>query len=223
MKKLIYILIAIMSLNSCMSGQQKDDKKNQITENYTIPDSLYSFFPDNSYDCKKFKQTIVVTNAGKTELPYFAENFAVQFIAKVYLCNDKSYFTSIKDDFSNQSVNRFKSEDSSYFIISSQRHLINKYDTLNLKNEYLDYQVNSLVMSFYSIFSDEPMFYSSFTTCGLPEGYEILVLKSGNEYVLPEKYKYNWSVLPDKLKHGYSSGVAFKETEPYIIYWVVAW
>jgi len=50
-----------------------------------------------------------------------------------------------------------------------------------------------------------------------------LVLKSGSNFILPQDRLYEWSVLPDNLKHGYRSGVAFKEDEPYIIYWVVAW
>jgi hypothetical protein len=65
--------------------------------------------------------------------------------------------------------------------------------------------------------------YDSTTTCGLPVDYNILTLKSGNEFVLPEKYLYDWAVLPQKIKHGYRCGVAFKEDEPYIFYWVVAW
>ena len=58
---------------------------------------------------------------------------------------------------------------------------------------------------------------------GFPMGYEVLLLKKGCNFVLPKDYLYDWSVLPDNLKHGYRSGIAFKEEDSYIIYWAIAW
>lgn len=52
---------------------------------------------------------------------------------------------------------------------------------------------------------------------------EIYVIKYGNENLLKNDYAYNWSILPERLKHGYTSGVAFNQIDPYIIYWVVVW
>ena len=223
MKKIIYIIITVVFAISCTNGQNKDDKKNQKDEAYVIPDSLYSFFPDNSSDNKKNKLSIEVTNAEKTDLPYYKVEFAVKLLAKVYICEDTSYYAKRKDIFISQSINRFKSENTSYLIIGSERDLLEDYDKLELKEKYLNFKDNPLVLNFKEVFYEIPNFQSSSTICGLPEGYEILILKSGNEYVLPEKYKMDWDVLPEELKHGYISGVALKESEGIMIYWVVAW
>ncbi len=214
--------MAIVCLNSCTSSQQKNNVIGQLPEeSYIIPDTLYSFFSEHLNN--KSKPITYVTNAGDTDLPYFAEEFAVTFIVKVYMCRNTSCFASIKRDFTDNKTHEFKSEEGGYFVIGSERDILNGYDTLSLKEQYMNHQNIPLVLNFHEIFKEKQDFYDKTTVCGLPKDYEILVIKSGNEYVLPEKYKYNWSVLPDKLKHGYSSGVAFNKTEPYIIYWVVAW
>jgi len=96
------------------------------------------------------------------------------------------------------------------------------YDSLQLQDYYTRLK-DKVILSFKESFNDMPFLYDSTTISGLPVGYEILVLKSGNKFVLPEDYLYEWSILPENLKHGYRSGVAFKEGEPYIIYWLVAW
>jgi hypothetical protein len=57
----------------------------------------------------------------------------------------------------------------------------------------------------------------------LPESYNILILKTNYKNVLDAKYTYTWDLLPERLKHGYTSGVAFNQIDPYIIYWVVVW
>ena len=69
----------------------------------------------------------------------------------------------------------------------------------------------------------DPRFTSSKNLCGLKDGYIIKVLHSGNEFVLPEHRKFEWDILPTDMHHGYLSGIAHKENEPYIIYWVIAW
>ena len=49
MKRLIYIIIAIVFVSSCTNGQNKANKKGLTDKTFVIPDSLYSFFPDISF------------------------------------------------------------------------------------------------------------------------------------------------------------------------------
>lgn len=63
--------------------------------------------------------------------------------------------------------------------------------------------------------------WSGGTFCGLSEDFELYVLKTGSECVLPDKWCVYRSWLSGKLQHGYRSGVAINGS--YIIYWCIAW
>ena len=78
-------------------------------------------------------------------------------------------------------------------------------------------------MNFHGILNDETKFFDSTTLCGLSSDYEILILQRGERYVLPEKYKTEWHLMPDNIKHGHLSGVAYSDNNFYIVYWAVAW
>jgi len=57
----------------------------------------------------------------------------------------------------------------------------------------------------------------------LKADYNIDILFTGNSFVLPEKYRFNWNILKGDFKHGYTSGIAYSENNNYIIYWSTAW
>lgn len=223
MKKIVYIFIAVVFITSCTNGQNENNKKSQTKEVYLIPDSLYSFFPNNPDEYKGIKLNTLVTNAEEIDLPYSKQEFAITYLTKVFMYTDTSYFVKKKKELLNLSIKKFNSIDTNYFIIGSERYLLKRYDTLDLKEKYFNIDDSYLMMDFHSIFNNNKDFHSEFTICDLPEDYKILILKSGNEYVLPEKYRNSWEILPEKLKHGYISGAALKEAESIMIYWVVAW
>lgn len=218
-KLFIFVLLSFF-LIGC-NGQQH--KKNIEEQKYTIPDSIYSFFPDGSNRFCKMKIESIATAAEENNIPYFATEFAISFISKIYINSDIEDISKFQKEYKSLAKNIIKSESSDYFIIGSERELVTKYDTVTLKNKYQKFYGTELIINFHEILNRTEKFYDSTTTCGLPKGYIVLVLKSGNDYIMPEKYRTEWKILPENIRHGYRSGVAYKDDEPYIIYWVVSW
>ncbi len=229
MKKIGITLIIGLNVLSCTFSQKSKDVFSVTEEllkrdNYVIPDSLFLFFPDNNKSIKYENLNIIKIseNAEKTEIPFKAIFFTGYEIIEAYQCENKEFLQQLQEEYSSKSLFVVKSEDKDYFVISSERELLKAYDSLQLQDYYTRLK-DKVILSFKESFNDMPFLYDSTTISGLPVGYEILVLKSGNKFVLPEDHLYEWSILPENLKHGYRSGVAFKEGEPYIIYWLVAW
>jgi len=222
MKIVAYILIAVICSSSCISKQQKEGIVEQVScENYIIPDSLYSFFA--KYFNEKLKPLLFVTNAGDMDLPYFAEEFVITYIVKGFSCQDTAWFTQTREKLIENVPFRKQSKEDNYFIIGSERDMLNSFNTIILREKYQQHLNAPLVLNFHEIFKDKQNLYDKTTMSGLPGDYEIFVIKSGNEYVLPEKYKYDWELLPQKIRHGYSSGMAYSEKEFSVLFWVVAW
>lgn len=220
MKQVFYIAVLSLFICSCTSGQHKENKSIVYPmEDFTIPDSLFNFFPKQS---PKVKALLLINNAGDTDLPYFPEEFDVTFVLKAYEYLDTVHFSSVTTDFSRMAINKYSVGENNYFIVGSERDMLERFDTLYIKEQYLS-KTNSLVMNFHGILNSEPNFYDSTTLCGLPADYEILILKQGYQYVLPEKYKTEWRLMPDNIKHGYLRGVACSKTKHQIIYWVATW
>lgn len=220
MKHLFIILVMALSASSCTFSQSPKDKKR---DNYIIPDSLLLFFPDKSDKYKDLKIIKLSENASKSEIPLFLSEFDPIKLLEVYQCEDKKSLQQLQKEYRSQSLFSVKSENNNYFVIEDARTLFSTYDSLQLKERYSKLDEKSLIFYFKSLVDDTPFLYDSTTISSLPVGYEILVLKSGSDFVLPEDHLYDWSVLPENLRHGYRSGVAFKEGEPYIVYWTVAW
>ena len=223
MKNIISISIFLVCLINCSCQNRNNSINKNYQEHYIIPDSLYSFFPKESFGKNNFNLIFHSTNAKKNNLPYFKEEFAVTELVTIYKCNDKLKFDSLKNIYMGEHICQFLSGERNYFIIGSERDMLNLYDSLLLKKKYQIIDLKGFIINLHKILKEEPIFYDSTTTCGLRKQYKILVLKSGDKYILPDKYKYEWSILPNKIKHGYRSGVAYKDSEPYLIYWVVAW
>ena len=223
MNKFVYFVLAFFIVISSSCMRRDNDQEGKTKGKYIIPDSLYSFFPEKDFVFNKKRVKIKTNNAEKTNLPYYKYEFAITFYVKVYQYTDKSYFFETKKSYVNQSINKFESAENNYFVIGSERDLFSRYDTLELKKKYLNLNKIDLVLDFHGILKDHSDFYNQNTICGLPKNYEILKLISGDEFVLPKKYKNSWEVLPDKFKHGYLGGVAYNESEYSMIFWVAAW
>jgi len=219
MKKytIIFLILVLYACNGQNNGNFK--KNDEFGIKYTIPDSIYSFFPTN------LSADWLSTNAkvNTSGIPLLPDKFIVNFIVKRYKFNDKDLYNSLIISHKEHSLYFTFSESDDYAIIEGERDLRKQIGDSLLKANYSNLLEKKLIMGFSVIFDREPEFYSYKNKCGLPDGYEILVLKSGNKFILPEIEKIDWEVLPERLKHGYLSGIAFKESEPYIIYWVVAW
>ncbi|MEY1639106.1 hypothetical protein [Tenuifilum osseticum] len=220
MKRILYLSVILFCFCSCSSGQHKDNKFiEHPVEDFIIPDSLFDFFPKQAENAKAI---FFINNAGATDLPYSNEEFAITFVLKAYEYLDTTNFTNITTDFSRMAINKYSVRKDNYFIVGSERDMLERFDTLYIKEQYLS-KTNSLVMNFHGILNSEPNFYDSTTLCGLPPDYEILILKQGHQYVLPEKYKTEWYLMPDNIKHGYLSGIACSKIKHQIIYWAATW
>jgi thioredoxin-related protein len=76
--KIITLLAFLLSMVMCSSEQRKKQNIKMIKNaKYIIPDSLYAFFPKNDSDCKL---GIYITNAVENDLPYFFEEFSINYI-----------------------------------------------------------------------------------------------------------------------------------------------
>lgn len=202
-------------LPSC-SNQSKEE----LTKNLMLPDSLYSHFPRNNTNLKLESET---TNAKKTDLPYFAEEFETTFLLKVYEYKDKSVLKNMAKYIANPSIKRINSLDTNYIVIGSERDLFNRFDNETLNLMWKNNETSNLLPDFTEILNERRDLLSSITLCGLSEDFELYIIKSGSDYVLPEKYRYEWNVLPQKERHGYSSGVAMNKKKRNLIYWTIAW
>ncbi|MEI6348712.1 MAG: hypothetical protein WCP69_12265 [Bacteroidota bacterium] len=224
MKNILFIFIPIICFWSC-SGQKSVNTSSQSSSKqgkYYIPDTIYNFFPNTTNSATSNKLVFESTNSEEVELPYFCDEFAVSYIAKIYEFSDKDFFDSLKNAYLAKSIFKSNTENNNYKIIGSEREMLNLYDTVILKNYFQNYQ-NPLILNFHDILKLEPSFSDSTTICGIEKGYKILVLNSGSNFVLPDKYRCEWYILPSRLSHGFSSGVAINEIKLSIIYWVVAW
>ena len=221
MKK--YAVFFLMLVLCACNGQRKNpfNRLDEFGIKYTIPDTIYSFFPQNSAGVTDWLSTNAQVDT--SDVPLIPDKFIVQLIVKRYKFNNKDLFASIVNSHKEQSLYSTFSESDDYALIYAERDLRKQIGDSLLKENFSNLLEKKLIMGFSEVFDRDPDFYSYRNKCGLPDGYDILVLKSGNEFILPERYNFDWDILPEKLKHGYLSGVAFKENEPYIIYWVVAW
>jgi hypothetical protein len=221
-KKTYRIIIVLFLLALNCSCQNTNDKNQGI---YIFPDSLYAFFPKYNNEAMNLKFLFLATNrATETNLPYSAEEFSTSVLLKAYKYDKKqAQIDSLMNSWKKRALCSVSAGSIDYFVIGSERDLFIQYDTTTLANKFKEYQNKNIVINFRDLLRGEPAFYDSTTISGLPRDFRILTLFSGNKYLLADKYKYDWNMLPSKIKHGYRSGVAFKESEQYLIYWVVAW
>lgn len=217
MKSELFILAFFVGVINC-SCQNKNSIKN---ESYEIPDSLFSFFPNENVKDNDYALSFFVENAKKMEYPYIPEEFEITYIVKGYCFKTNLIKNTALQYFSHNTLKKFTADSDNFFLIGSERELLNQYDSITLKSKFVENQ--ELIPNFHELVQNEKNIYNSHTLCGLSNEYKIWLLKSGNNYVLPKEYKYEWSLLPEKIKHGYRSGLAFTENDLCIIYWVVVW
>lgn len=220
--KKILLLLLFLSLVSC----QETKRKNEVTENvfseqqikYDIPDSLYSFFP------KEYNENLMLLsyNADSSDEVVIPTQFDILYLIKAYSFSDQSLSDSLLKKYKKIALNFIRAESNDYHIIDSESQLLDFMGDTLVKQNFKGMNIYNTIPCFEHYCKSTPL-YNPVNKCGLQNGYIISVLKAGNKFVLPEKYKYKWEMLPQKMQHGYLSGVAYNELTPYIIYWVIAW
>lgn len=227
MKYIFLICVLIIQINSCFNRQHRisNAEKKSISGNSElniyIPDSIYSFFPRTK---DKAELLFASTNAENIDITYSPAEFDVAYLIKVYKYNKANQFKSEVKTLSQNSISTFGCQSNQYFIIESERELSKHYNNKTLRGKYIYHQDSSnIIFSFKSVFNRMQELQDTTTICGLKKDFKIHVMKQGKKYILPDKHKYNWPILPEKIKHGYSSGVAYNEKELIVIFWAVAW
>jgi hypothetical protein len=217
--------------------QQCDSTKSDIIDanmvkpnidQIVIPDSLYAHFPQ-----KQSIKGLLLCSAGMRAKYSDREGvkmttFAEAYMMEVYrnLESKKALINRLISECKAMAVDSIRPADGSYFIMTDEREMLLMYQKSRLKAEYRQ-AIDKFILP---VFHEEMrrlkgINYCTPTLCGLPKEYEILILKSGREYVLPhnDSWKFDWDVLPRQMKHGYSSGIAYGEADGIIIYWCIAW
>jgi hypothetical protein len=204
---------------SC-NAKNKDD----IQKKYIIPDSIYNFFPSSEKEYLNLKLIYTSDNAVSNDLEYFSTEFVITHICKIYHFSNLEDIIKLESKYKSKSQNQIKAESNEYFIIGSERDMYERFDSSLIVNKYKnDSVLQNLVPNFYEIVNPKVQKSNSITICGLSKDYKLYILKSNNKLILPEKYKTEWNMLPDQIKHGYQSGVAISFKEEKIIYWAIAW
>lgn len=227
MKKLV--LLFIVGFFSCVSNNQKEEVKtvHNHSEKLIFPDSLISHIPKKDEFNSFFIEGIMSSNALEYRHEQFSNNAAQsEFFSYSYLqeyqIKKKLIIDSLHEKYKEMAIDLFVVSDTGYFIIDKERSLLQKYNEKSLHKTYVD-KIDNYFILYFNIYPYERNWVDSSTICGLSKDFVIYILKRGNDAILEEQYLYEWDVLPDLIKHGYSSGVAISKEHLIILYWALAW
>lgn len=219
-KTFIYILLLFYCLQGCTLKNEQGINTSQLV----IPDSLYSFFPRK--DSLSLKLYASGSNAGKKDRVGISSTFMDIHFYKIYSCEHVTQFDLLIHEYKKEAMDSIRPVDDKYFIIKYESDILKMYDYKTLKEKYQESINKYILPSFHNDMREIYGLNYNFTTiCGLPEDYEILIMKSGRNYILPDNdiWKVDWKLLPSGLKHGYTSGIAYRNASDKIIYWCIAW
>ncbi|MCK5855875.1 MAG: hypothetical protein KAG64_00195 [Bacteroidales bacterium] len=215
------VLILVTSLFASCVTPELDIPRN----NFVIPDSIMSFFPHLQDSSKHSSGKLVDAfyNSEPLDKPYIPSEFEVLYICLIYKYDSDQLYLNRKNDLRLKSKRNLASEESEYNIISSEEHLLKLYSIndlvqiFNLNNDFF-------LPNFREVFQQYlPFDLNDNTNCGLPADFQIYVLEHDFANVIEESYAYNWNLLPESIKQGYTSGVAVNDSKALIVYWAVAW
>jgi hypothetical protein len=193
-----------------------------------IPDSLCVHFPQKQY-LEGLSLSSISNAAGyRTQISEPMRNFEAAYLIEVYenLGSQKVSIKKLIDKYKKMAMDSIRPADNRYFIMAEEKELFLMHSRKELKEEYQQAISKYILPLFYiQMRGMKGLNYCSSTLCGLPEDYNILILKSGRNYVLPENdsWKFDWYILPEQMKHGYTSGIAYGEADSALIYWCIAW
>lgn len=182
-----------------------------------IPDSLYYFFPNGD------KNLSLLYSSNNSEIVIQdLQYFDPYIIIEVYKIKDN--YDETKQKYKTLANTVINSADTIYHSLESQYELEKKYSKETLLNIYKDYDEKILIYPIGERLKDfDSVLYNQKTVSNLPLNFDLYIFKSGLDNVMVSAPGSSWDILPDKLKHGYNSGVAFNDTDPYIIFWALAW
>ncbi len=190
------------------------------TTEYVIPDSVCYIFDT----IEQFSLLEIAGNVKDNKYPYYTDEFEVLYFQNVYQCENKEVLKLFLNTCQKMAKRTFNDDDTSCLMINRENALLSKYDSSFLKKNYLKVKDCSyLIPDFQYVFANH-LFKSNANDMAVPVNTDVYVLKSDNSFILPPEYLFDWELLPEAIRHGYSSGIAFNHSTPTIIYsWAIAW
>lgn len=217
MNKLLNILILVVALSSCTLNN-KGAKTNLEIES-RIPYDLYSFFGDYEYP---MKMTSYVSISAKLNPFTGYEQFSPSLLFKTYNYYRKSSIFEIRNRLHECGAREIDLSGDNYFIIEREQDLLTRFDSTEIIQLYNDHRNDPLIPSFRKDrYYDK--FFSHPTLTGLSDDSELYIVKSSNEFLLPEKYRYDWELMPEGRRSGYVGGVILNEKKKVVVLWAMAW
>ncbi len=214
---LISILFASITITSC-----QNINRTMMREKYAIPDSLYSFFPNDDVFFDKLEFTSIVgtpKSFNNSSLCMFATKSLIEY----YSCQDTVAKNKLINHYRQTAPNAFNASDINYFIIGDEYELLKQFDSLSIRKAYEKIADVSSLLPHFNEFEHQISIQYDTTLCSLPNTYEIFTIKTGHRLTSDDKKLYEWELLPSRLKHGYNCGVAIDRNSPNIIYWALEW
>lgn len=217
MNKLLNILILVVALSSCTLKERGSDTT--VYYNASLPAKLYSFFGD--YECS-FTRPDFVYNTVRSGEASHSRYFKVLYLIKYYKYNNEGIINSIRDRLNEDNAELINLSGEHFFALESTYDMLFRYDSIQIKEIYNGAKDLPIIPSFKSV-SKFSKFFSHPTLSGLSDDSELYIVKSGNEFFLPKKYDYEWELMPEGRRHGYSGGVILNQTQKVVVLWAMAW
>lgn len=207
-----YLFFIFVFFAAC--GQSRNNDVETSCGN-SIPDSICSFFPTD--------EIIYTSRLLPLNLSQKCTNPSVccKYLLVVSKDNlDLDYIINFAEKHSIQ-----KLTDTSKVVILKNRDFDKREQ---LDSSYINAQISNIIPDFRMGSLYEPndldsLWVDSTTLMGLSDGYTLYVIKSGDTFVLDDKWDCHRMWLPSHLQHGYRSGIAINPDNEYVIFWCVAW
>lgn len=196
--------------------------RTMMRKSYAIPDSLYSFFPNEDAFFDELEFTCII-GTPKSVRKKSLWMFGVTSFVEYYSCEDSVSKNKIIDFYRQTAPYAFDASDKNYFIIGDEYELLKQFDSLSIKKAYEKIPTVSSLLPHFNEFDPPINIQYDTTLCSLPNTYDIFILKSGCRLTSDDKELYEWELLPTRLRHGYNCGVAIDRNSPNVIYWALEW
>lgn len=217
MNKLLYMLILIVVFSSCTLKERGSDTT--VYYDASLPAKLYSFFGD--YECS-FTRPYFVNNTVRSGDASHSRYFEVLYLIKYYKYNNEDIINSIRDRLNEDNAEQINLAGEHFFALESTYDMLLRYDSIQIKEIFHGAKDLPIIPSFKSV-SKYSKFFSHPTLSGLSDDSELYIVKSGNGFLLPKKYDYEWKLMPEGRRHGYSGGVILNQKKKVVVLWSMAW
>lgn len=207
-----YLLFILVCFTAC--GQTHNNNVETACRN-PIPDSICCFFPSD--------EIIYTSKLLPLGLSQKCTNPSVCCKYLLVVSKDNLDFDNIMDYAEKHSIQKMC--DTSKLVILKDRDFDKREQ---LDSSYINAQITNIIPDFrmgsvYEPDNVDSLWVDSTTLMGLSDGYTLFVIKSGDTFVLDDKWDCHRMWLPSHLQHGYRSGIAINPNNEYVIFWCVAW